>query len=155
MRARVSSKSLVEALSAIGIVGSLVFVGLQVRQTNSMARAEAFRAMADTYATMALSFGEDEDMAAVFSQAMDGRLSAAEMSESQSFRVATFFTAFLKFHESVYLQVQEGVLDSTALQLLDSPLATNAFVTQNWIGFREHLSDDFASFYEARYGLSN
>jgi hypothetical protein len=150
-----SSKTVTEFLTAIGVIASLVFVGLELRQNNALARAEAFREMSDTYMTYAVALAADEQLAEVMAEVMDGRRAAADLTEMEFLQVGASLTAWLKFHESVYLQVREGVLDTTAYRLLDSPVSPNAFVTDNWRGFRAYLSDDFASFYEDRYGLSN
>ena len=74
-------RGLVEILSALGIIGSLIFVGLEIRQSNRWARQEALEYMVGNWIGTNVPWAIDERFSSLAAR-QDGGARAAEFSET-------------------------------------------------------------------------
>lgn len=104
-----SGKSVREALGVIGIVASLVFVGLEIRQNNRLAQAAAYQAIGIASATAWDSQAHDREFVRL--QGMD----PTEMDTADWVQWTNKFTVFARLGEMVLLQVEQGLLRADAM----------------------------------------
>lgn len=137
------------------VVASLLYVGRQVRQNNRIARAEAYREVTMGWARLLHLWADDRPAARALVRSGGGtRLADLADDDRDAFllRIAATFRVF----ETIYHQVNEGVLDSEALDMLwgrdtgSTPLFRDA-----WVQLRGSYRPAFRAFVEARYGLGD
>jgi len=109
---RMLSKTVRETLAVVGVIGSMAFVGMQIRESNIQARASA-------YAAIGIATSE-------FHRSFDARLNRL-VSESdypeavQKWTLADWesvqriYTADLRMFETILLQVEQGLLPADAM----------------------------------------
>jgi len=144
-----------EAAGAGAVVASLLYVGRQVRQNNRIARAEAYRDVTMGWARLLHLWADDRPAAKALVRSGSGtRLTDLAEDDREAFllRIAATFRVF----ETIYHQVNEGVLDSEALDMLwgrdtgSTPLFRDA-----WAQLRGSYRAEFRTFVERRYGLAD
>jgi hypothetical protein len=106
------SKTVRETLAVVGVIGSMAFVGMQIRESNVQARAAA-------YAAIGIATSE-------FHRSFDARLNRL-VTESdypeavQKWTLADWesvqriYTADLRMFETILLQVEQGLLPADAM----------------------------------------
>ena len=113
-----------EAVALLGVVSSLVFVGLELRQNRIAARAAAYQelgiAVRDSWLAKANNreLNDLVDLAGAADSA-----TWADLSESDVGLVRSYVVSVVRLYETVYLQVEQGLLEPDALESL------------GWIGF--------------------
>ncbi len=142
-----------EVGGAIAVVASLLYVGRQVRQNNSIARAEAYREITMGWARLLHLWADDRPTARALMQSGSGiRLTDLPEEDRDAFllRIAATFRVF----ETIYHQVAEGILDADALDMLwgQAPASTPLF-QDAWARLRGSYRPAFREFVEDRYGL--
>ncbi|HZX89948.1 MAG TPA: hypothetical protein VFE67_04830 [Rudaea sp.] len=106
------SKTVRETLAVVGVIGSMAFVGMQIRESNIQARASA-------YAAIGIATSE-------FHRSFDARLNrlATESEYPEAVRKWTLadweslqriYTADLRMFETIMLQVEQGLLPADAM----------------------------------------
>lgn len=151
---RLSAKTVGEVVAAGGVILSLLFVGLQLRQNNSLARAEAYRSTAAEYAALATAVATDERLNHLLGLVMWGGAGREDITDPDDIqRIGSVLTAWVKLNEAVYLQVQENVLDSTSYSLLGARIGGSRYVREMWPGIRGEVSPGFARFFEERFAI--
>ena len=106
-----SGKTIRESFTALGVIASMIFVGLEIRQSNVQARAAAYQAIG---IATAAAF----DNAAHVRQFSGNSKGAAAM-DSPDWRHWTLkLTTFARLGETVLLQVEQGLLPSDAMERL-------------------------------------
>lgn len=149
-----SSKRYGEVVAAAGVILSLLFVGLELRQNNSLARAEAYRSTSSEYAALATASAMDERLNHLMGRVMFGDLGAGELSDLDDVqRLGSLLAAWVKLNESVYFQVQENVLDSTAYSLMGVTIGSSRYVRESWAGIKPEVTPEFAQFFEERFAI--
>lgn len=103
--------------AAIALVGSLIFVGVQVRQASNEAKrsSQATRAASaydanKTWALANIDIAKDPELAALVSKMFDDKNEVGDFSESELARVHFLIRAMLQIWSSHYLLVKEGIL---------------------------------------------
>jgi hypothetical protein len=137
-----------------GVILSLLFVGLELRQNNSLARAEAYRTTAAEYASLATAVATDERLNHLLGKVMWEGAGIRDFPEADDRqRLGSVLTAWVKLNEAVFYQVRETVLDSTSYSLLGATIGGSRYVRESWPGIRQEVSPEFARFFERRFEI--
>jgi hypothetical protein len=149
-----SGKAVRETLAALGVIASLVFVGMEIRQNTTVARAATRQAMAETAITL---FDGPYSDAELNRQLFDWIEAEDADPNCRETRFCMWIRGLLRAHENVFLQVQLGVLDESAF---DSYACRGVRVYQSprfrawWPAIRGLHDPNFVSAFEAEYDLA-
>lgn len=97
-----------QLVAAIGVIGSLIFVGLQVRQSNQMMRDSAIRHHAERIQSVSKAVFEVPDLARIW---VKGGENLATLSPEERVRFINFYVYILRIWEQLHLQKQSGMMD--------------------------------------------
>lgn len=134
--------------AALGIMASLIFVGLQVRQGTRQAKADAgeaaHRAMIDWY------YNQTPETAAIMSKAAQ---EDAQLSDAERYQYFAIAMPLLMNFQEAYLKWTSGSLDETRW------LYWNNFITivsrsssadEVWAQRKSHFAPGFQEFFQAK-----
>ena len=107
-----TGKAIRETLTAAGVVLSLLFVGLELRQNTLAVRATALNDLASGSRDYFLAVSADRDLVA----ATVSFMADEELDRVDTARVEMTLMAILRNLENVFLQVRTGVVDESALR---------------------------------------
>ena len=107
-----SGKTVRDMLAAAGVTASLIFVGVELRQSNAQARAAAYQAIGTATAEAFDTWAHDPDFNALWLK------DPAEMDAVEWRQLAAKFTGFARLGEMVLLQIEQEVLDEDAMRRL-------------------------------------
>ncbi|HEV7693576.1 MAG TPA: hypothetical protein VGO52_22265 [Hyphomonadaceae bacterium] len=99
--------SIADIIGAIGVMISLVFVGVQVMQANKLARSAAIREQNAAMARVSQVFGENRELADIWVRARAGR----EVTETEQAQLIASLTYIERIQEGLYWQYLEGQID--------------------------------------------
>ncbi|HSG46614.1 MAG TPA: hypothetical protein VLA43_02250 [Longimicrobiales bacterium] len=123
-----SKQALRETLAFLGVVGSLLFVGLEIRQNNAIARAQTRQALTSEYREFWTALAYDENLAEIQGPALAGSDSRASIVQWVRMRLL----------ENVYHQYKEGVIDESV------------FLGYGWAGDPEFKTGEFGAWWQER-----
>ena len=112
-----------QVLSAIAVVASLVFVGLEIRQNSAAQRIQTRQAIADATLEFSLRLAEnpsllrvwDEHFPLVSEVAESDSSTSSTLTRLDSLQAGGAMFALIRLLENVYLQHEEGVFDESIL----------------------------------------
>ncbi len=147
-------KDLLEGAGLVAIVASLIFVAIEVRQSNQIGRLEAMQSMASAWSSVGLELAGNENLAALLAKTDSGavRKDFDAVENRQLFNVLHG----LDHHwEMRFKQLNLGVLASTdySFPAPKSLTFASAYHKEIWLRIRPGLSEEFAVFWEHRFGL--
>ena len=125
MNYKITIKTTIEIMGIFGILLSLIFVGLEIRDSNLQARAAAYQSIG--IATSEYHQSMDDRLNLLFEQASDPK-AIAEWSFSDWLAADRRLRADLRLYETILLQVDQGLLDESAIV----NLGFNGF-GKNWL----------------------
>ncbi len=136
-----------ELVGGVAIIGSLIYVGLQVKQGTQASRAATSQAFSSQYSELLLR-ATGADFRDVFWRGIRG-LEELKGSETASFMA--WMASVMRTLESFYYQKKEGtflaeIFDSWMIQFID--LFDNPGVREYWVLRKHQFSADFVSYFD-------
>lgn len=149
--ARTSFRQIGEAAAAVGVVASLVFVGLELRDNARAARAAAYQEMglaaADTW-LMKATDRELNDLVEITDA--DDPAGWEGLGESDRRLVTSYVQGLLRQYETVFLQVREQLLPENAMESLGwMGFGDTNLLLRTWPRVRRYVTPEFAAYLEA------
>jgi len=140
-----TSKGIRETLTAVGVVVSLLFVGLELRQNTLAVKATALNDLASGSRDYLLAVSADRELvAATMAFMADEELDRVDVT-----RVEMTLMAIFRNLENVFLQVRTGAVDASALQSYGFRGAYGSTHFRDWWGrTRPGFNLDFVAAFE-------
>ena len=149
-----TGKSLREGLAAIAVIVSLVFVGTELRQNTVATRAATLNDLASGSREWLMAIGTSPELASAWRRWLAGE----EITPDETEMALVTINALLRNVENVFLQVQSGAVDESALVSYGFGGAS-AFKSPNfpayWADKWSRYHPDFVSAFEAQFGIGH
>ncbi len=100
--------TLSQILAALAVIGSLIFVGLQVRQSNKMMRDAAIRNHAEKFQEISRVMFESPGLAELWAK---GGSDYASLDQVERIRFVNFVMWFMRILEELMVQHEQGLMD--------------------------------------------
>jgi hypothetical protein len=134
-------------LGGLGVIGSLVFVALEIRQNTEAVRSATIQAISEQSFTAVAQLVENADLRTAYEAASTG----AALTPEQRFQLKMFYLGIMRLQQNRYLQSQLGVLDMNTLLFVggrggayDLP-----FFAEYWAEDRDQYPPEFQDFVES------
>ncbi|MDH3991114.1 MAG: hypothetical protein OEV34_18415 [Gammaproteobacteria bacterium] len=148
-------RDIAELIGIGAIVASLVFVAIQIRQSNQIGRLEAMQSMASDWATVGLELAGNERLAVLLAKA-DGGALRKDFDAVENRQLFSVLHGLDHHWEMRFNQLNLGVLEMRDYSFPGPPrtsIFASAYHKEIWPGIRPGLSEEFAVFWEQRFGL--
>lgn len=144
-------------LAALGVIASLVFVGLELRQNTAAVRAETRQGLADRNAQAIYAVAENPELARAWTLRWQrDSLTGQALTMVDSTQANWAMWGMLRMVEHAFLQVEEGALPESSLGGYGFR-GNNNFETPQfarfWQGVRHRFDAGFVAAFEAEYDL--
>ena len=144
-----------ELVGAVGVMVTLLYVGLQVRQNTSAVKAAAIQDISSSTTAYLNAWSTDDRLPGLFARIWAGELPEAFSTEERA-RLAIAYTSMLRVFEARYLQIRLGVLDEDILESMAgaASLFQTAWFKATWSGFFEpSVGREFAQFVREKFEI--
>jgi len=105
-KANISWQSLIELLGVIGVIGSLVFVALEIRQNTDAVRSSTIQAIAELSYNSTIAVVNNADL-----RAARIACESSELTADQIAQLDAWYSALMRIQQNRLLQANLGVLD--------------------------------------------
>jgi hypothetical protein len=153
MDANAGSRSIAEIVGVLGVIGSLVFVGVEIRQNTAAVRSATIMHVSDQAMSLGLALAGDDTLARLYTEAMQGRSLDSFGAEDRT-RYLVLVNAGLRRVENVFLQVEAGVLEASSLRQVGIPFYQERAARDVWEVVRSGFDPAFASYWDEALGPS-
>ena len=144
--------SLGELVAAIATVATLIYLAIQIRASNRLARAEASRTPNSDLNSINAAFGTDP----IFQSAMRRILTGAtrtEIEPSERTILDFYLISITNIQEQLAREIREGILTSDALDFGGAGLFLLPYYRTSWSLYRGYLTSAFVVAFEKQYEL--
>lgn len=149
-------RSVTEMVVAISVVVGLVLVVVEIRDNTSVSRAEARREASAANIEFLMQIAMDPDLNRLWAEEWSEEY-VAGLSAEDRFRVLYSAIALTLRLETVYLQYEEGVIDSAAFGSygMQQPKLRSPWFQSFWRSTRRPFLDaDFVAYFERVNGYA-
>lgn len=103
---RENVKDIMELVAALGVIATLAFVALEIRQNTNVARSAAAQAIAEQSYDAVMRLVDNDELRAAYLAGFDGKLSS-----EQEQHLRMFYIAVIRIQVNRYEQVKLGIID--------------------------------------------
>ena len=147
-----SAKTLREGLTALGVVLSLVFVGIEIRQNTVAIRSSTQSELAVSSRDLLMGIASSPELASAWRRWLAGE----ELDPDQELMAGLTLASYLRGIENVFLQVESGAVDDDALRgygfVAIRGVAQSPYFEGFWESARGGFDSGFVSALEAELG---
>ena len=141
------NRKIFEVVGLLSVIGSLLFVGIEINQNTTAVRGATQQAVSSQVAEMYRIVAENKRMAYLLSQSFKG-ISKDDLDESDYVSLWNFQMMGLRRIENIYLQYKNGLLTEDAFSRIGMGIYRTKIVREIWDERREDFEPDFADFFE-------
>jgi hypothetical protein len=144
--------SLGELVAAVATVATLGYLGLQIRTSNRLARAEASRIPNSDLNAINGSFGTNPVFLAALRRVLEGAR-RSELEPLDRTLVDMYLLSVTNIQEQLLRELRAGIVGEEALDFGGAGLFLLPYYRTSWPVYRDYLTSDFAEQFEKRYEL--
>lgn len=135
-----------DLLAAAGVIASLIYVGFQVKQTQKAVRAATAQARTDLGVHL-ISSRYTSDISDVL---VKSKSAPSTLSESEKFKLKSFFSAHVRHCQNLYYQQQKGLLEEYfsygVARVVAYWIRNYPWAAEEWTKVQDYVPPEFADF---------
>ncbi len=143
---RAPVRVVVEAVGLLGVITSLAFVGLEIRQNTTAIRASTIQAISDQANDVTMAIATDEHLPRLVAQMFDDEVGAADLTSEDAWRLRLATISGFRRLENVFLQIEAGVLEEEANTRIGFDFYRTRFSREVWAVVRGDFHPGFVRF---------
>ena len=139
-------------LGALGVIASLIFVGVEIRQNTAAVRSATIMDTSNQVMTLLLTLATDDDLTRIYAELNAENLGLDSLDPQDAIRFSMFVVAGLRRVENVFLQVDQGVLNPTALGQVGMSFYQLRAAREVWALIRLDVAEEFTTYWDEALG---
>ena len=140
-------KETAEVLGVLGVIASMIFVGVEIRQNTNAVHGATLHAVSQQSLDLVMAGLDNPELRSAFRAANDGR-----PSPEQRNLLDWFIAAKLRADENRFRQVELGILDASSFQQLSNhQIYRTPYFADYWARRRDVYAADFQSLVTREY----
>jgi hypothetical protein len=146
------ASAVAEVSGAAAVVISLVYLARQVRLSNRLGRAEAYRSLNSDLNSLNATFSTDPVFRAALRRAIEGA-TRDELGADERTVLDGYLISVTNVHEQLTREVREGILDPNNVGFGARNLFLLPYYRTSWSFYRTTLSSNFVEQFEKSHSL--
>lgn len=142
-----NNRIVLEGVGIFSVIGSLLFVGVEIRQNTSAVRGATQQDISYQISEMYKIGVENEKIASIMSRSYQG-LKKKDLTETEFLQFWLFSMLGYRRVENIYLQYKNGFLTEEAFDRIGMSFYRTPIQLEIWKERREDFDPEFASFFE-------
>ena len=143
-------KEIIEVLGILTIIGSLIFVGIEIRQNSLSIRGATYQSIAEQVTKLYMDVAADERLSELVSQMLPNDNDTLRNQLNAADRLSLDFIVLtgLRRIENIYLQQADGILSNQAFERIGLEFYQTKYSIETWERYKAGFDSSFIEFFE-------
>ena len=145
-------KEIIEILGLVAIIGSLIFVGIEIRQNSLAVRGATHQSISEQVTKLYMHIATNERLSKLVSQMLPNDTSNDNLRDklNAADQLSLDFTVLtgLRRIENIYLQESDGILSDKAFERIGFEFYQTPFSRETWEKYKTGFDKAFIDFFE-------
>ena len=137
-----------ELVGLLGVIGSLIFVGVEVRQNTSEIRGSTHQSVSEQINELYLTIAEDERLSKLVSEMMENPNLRENLNFTDQLSLDFIILTGLRRVENIHLQYLDGILSKDAFDRIGMNFYRRKYAKQTWEKYKGGFDSNFVTFFE-------
>ena len=144
------TKEIIEILGILGIVGSLIFVGIEIRQNSLQIKSSTYQSVSEQVNKLYMTIANDERLSELVSQMLPNDNDTLRDKLNAADRLSLDFIVLtgLRRIENIYLQQLDGILSNEAFERIALEFYQTKYSIETWERYKAGFDSSFIEFFE-------
>ena len=144
-----------EIVGAAAVVLTLIYLAGQVKTSNRLSRAEAWRAPNSDLNSINSSFGVDPVFRKAMARFYWEQLGRSHFEMDETMVLDMYLISLTNLYEQLFREVREGILPESALIDFGAQnVISSVYYQESWPAYKANFGPSFAEYFENRF-ISN
>ena len=143
-----NKRAFIEIFGLFSVIGSLLFVGVEISQNTQAVRGATHQAVSDQASELYLEIASDERLSRLAYKMLVENIKRNELNKTD--QMSLDFIQLMGFRrvENIFLQYKNGILSEDAIDRIGMDSYRKAFSRQSWEMFKTGFDPHFVIFFE-------
>ena len=143
-------KEIIEILGLVAIIGSLIFVGIEIRQNSLAVRGATHQSISEQVTKLYMNVASDERLSELVSQMLPNDNDTLRNKLNAADRLSLDFIVLtgLRRIENIYLQQSDGILSNQAFERIGLEFYQTKYSIETWERYKAGFDKSFIDFFE-------
>ena len=141
-------RTIVEIFGLTSVIGSLIFVGVEISQNTKAVRGATHQSVSDQVSEYYLTIASDKRLADLAALSRTNGISRDEFSEGDRLSLDLVIMTGVRRIENIYMQHKNGILGDDAFKMIGMDSYRSDYVIDVWNSWKSGFDSDFISFFE-------
>ena len=132
----------------LGVIGSLIFVGVEVKQNTSEIRGSTHQSVSEQVNELYLTIAENERLSKLTSEMIEEPNLRNKLNSADQLSLDFLILTGLRRVENIYLQYIDGILSKNAFERIGMSFYRMKYAKQTWEKYKGGFDSDFVLFFE-------
>ena len=143
-----NKKELIEILGVVAIIGSLIFVGIEIRQNSLAIRGATHQSISEQVTKLYMNIATDDKLSKLVPQMLSNDTLRNNLNEADQIRLDFTILTGLRRIENIYLQQLDGILSNKAFERIGLEFYQTQFSRETWEKYKTGFDSAFIDFFE-------
>ena len=147
-----NKKAIIEILGLVALIGSLIFVGIEIRQNSLAVRGATHQSISEQVTKLYMNVATDERLSKLVSQMLDSDTSnhnfRNQLNAADELSLDFIVLTGLRRIENIYLQESDGILSDKAFERIGLEFYQTPFSRETWEKYKTGFDKTFIDFFE-------
>ena len=148
-------RTIVELFGLMSVIGSLIFVGVEISQNTQAVRGATHQSVSDQISEYYLTIASDLRLANLTALALRDEIIRSDLNRADQLSVDLVIVTGIRRVENIYLQFKNGILGEDAFNRIGYGSYRSNFARSTWADWKNEFDKDFMLFFEASRDKSN
>ena len=141
-------RTMFEIFGLFSVIGSLIFVGVEISQNTQAVRGATHQAVSDQVSEYYLTIASDERLANLGALALRDEILRDGLNRGDQLSVDLIIVTGIRRVENIYLQYKNGILQEDAFDRIGMGSYRSNFAKQTWNDWKNEFDKEFIIFFE-------
>ena len=147
------AKEIIEVLGILGIIGSLIFVGIEIRQNSLEIRGSTHQSISEQVTKLYMDVAVDERLSKLVSKMVSDDSLRNELNATDQLSLDFIVLTGLRRVENIYLQELDGILSDEAFERIGLEFYRTEYARESWEMYKSGFDSLFISFGNNKYEI--
>ena len=143
-----NKKEIIEILGIIAIIGSLIFVGIEIRQNSLSIRGATYQSIAEQVTKLYMDVAADERLSKLVAEMMHNDTLRNQLNAADRLSLDFIVLTGLRRIENIYLQQSDGILSNQAFERIGLEFYQTKYSIETWERYKSGFDSSFIEFFE-------
>ncbi len=143
-----NKRALIEIFGLISVIGSLLFVGIEISQNTQAVRGATHQAVFDQVSEYYLSIASDKRLADLAAMTLTNELPRSKLDKGDRLSMDLVIITGIRRIENIYMQHKNNILGDDAFKMIGMDSYRSGYAIDAWKDWRSGFDSDFINFFE-------